>query len=52
MLFSGADVKLAQLEPMATFADIGRTIADYMGIEATFTGLPAAYVDLELSEDK
>ena len=52
VLFSGADVKLAQLEPMATFADIGRTIADYMGIEATFTGLPAAYVDLELSEDK
>lgn len=52
VLFSGADVKLAQLEPMATLADIGRTIADYMGIEATFTGLPAAYVDLELSEDK
>ena len=52
VLFSGADVKLAQLEPMATFADIGRTIADYMGIEATFTGLPAAYVDLEVREDK
>lgn len=52
VLFSGAGVKLAQLEPMATFSDIGRTIADYMGIEATFTGLPAAYVDMELSEDK
>lgn len=52
VLFSGADVKKAQLKPMATFADIGRTIADYMGIEPTFTGMPAAYVDLELSEDK
>ena len=52
VLFSGADVKLAQLEPMANFADIGRTIADYMGIEPTFTGMPATYVDLELSEDK
>lgn len=52
VLFSGTYVKLAQLETMTTFADIGRTIADFMGIEATFTGLPAAYVDLELSEDK
>lgn len=40
VLFSGADVRLAQLEPMDTFADIGRTIADYMGIEPTFTGMP------------
>lgn len=32
VLFSGADVKLAQLEPMTTFADIGRIIANYMGI--------------------
>ncbi|MGM9583883.1 MAG: phosphopentomutase [Phascolarctobacterium sp.] len=41
VLFSGADVKKAQLEPMATFADIGCTIADYMGIEPTFTGMKA-----------
>ena len=47
VLFSGADVKVAQLEPMATFADIGRTIADYMGLEPTFTGIPAAYVGLK-----
>lgn len=52
VLFSGADVKLAQLEPMATFADIGRTIANYMGIEPTFTGTPAAYVGVGISEDK
>ena len=32
VLFSGADVKVAQLEPMTTFADIGRIIANYMGI--------------------
>ena len=47
VLFSGADVKVAQLEPMATFADIGRNIADYMGLEPTFTGIPAAYVGLK-----
>ena len=47
VLFSGADVKVAQLEPMDTFADIGRTIADYMGLEPTFTGTPAAYVGLK-----
>ena len=47
VLFSGADVKVAQLEPMATFADIGRTIADYMGLEPTFAGIPAAYVGLK-----
>ena len=52
VLFSGTYVKLAQLEPMTIFADIGRTIADYMGIEPTFTGMPATYVDLEVSEDK
>ena len=52
VLFSGADVKVAQLEPMDTFADIGCTIANYMGIEPTFTGTPAAYVNLGLSEDK
>ena len=51
VLFSGTYVKLAQLEPMTIFADIGRTIADYMGIEPTFTGMPATYVDLEVSED-
>ena len=52
VLFSGADVKVAQLEPMDTFSDIGCTIANYMGIEPTFTGTPAAYVNLGLSEDK
>ena len=52
VLFSGADVKVAQLEPMDTFADIGCTIANYMGIEPTFTRTPAAYVNLGLSEDK
>ncbi len=52
VLFSGADIKMAQLEPMDTFADIGRTIADYMGIAPTFTGTGAAYVGLNVSEDK
>ena len=52
VLFSGADIKMAQLEPMDTFADIGRTIADYMGIAPTFTGMGAAYVGLNVSEDK
>ena len=52
VLFSGADIKMAQLEPMDTFADIGRTIADYMGITPTFTGTGAAYVGLNVSEDK
>ena len=52
VLFSGADVKVAQLEPMDTFADIGQTIANYMGIEPTFTGTPAAYVGVGISEDK
>lgn len=51
VLFSGADMLKAQLEPMDTFADIGRTIADYMGIEPTFTGMPAAYVGVSV-EDK
>lgn len=43
VLFSGAGMRCAQLAPMDTFADIGRTIADYMGLEPTFTGVPAAY---------
>lgn len=51
VLFSGADIKMAQLEPMDTFADIGRTIADYMGIAPSFTGTGAAYVGLNVSED-
>ena len=51
VLFSGADMLKAQLEPMDTFADIGRAIADYMGIEPTFTGMPAAYVGVSV-EDK
>ena len=38
VLFSGAGVKCEQLPPMQTFADIGATIAAYMGIEKTFTG--------------
>lgn len=52
VLVSGADIKMAQLEPMDTFADIGRTIADYMGITPTFTGTGAAYVGLNVSEYK
>lgn len=51
VLFSGADVRLAQLEPMDTFADIGCTIADYLGIEPTFTGMPAAYVGLSVEKE-
>ncbi len=43
VLFSGADVKCAQLEPMETFADIGQTIAGYMETEPTLTGVKAAY---------
>ena len=38
VLFSGAGVKCEELPPMETFADIGATIAAYMGIEKTFTG--------------
>lgn len=44
VLFSGAGMRCAQLAPMDTFADIGQTIAAYMGLEPTFTGLPAAYI--------
>lgn len=43
VLFSGAGMRCAQLVPMDTFADIGRTIADYMGLEPTFTGKAAIY---------
>ncbi len=43
VLFSGAGMSCGQLVPMRTFADIGRTVADHMGIEATFTGAPAVY---------
>lgn len=50
VLFSGADVKIAQLEPMDSFADIGQTIANYMGIEPIGAGVPAAYVDLTMNE--
>lgn len=38
VLFSGAGVACKQLPPMQTFADIGATIAQFMGVEKTFTG--------------
>lgn len=38
VLFFGQQVKNTALVPMKTFADIGQTIADYMGIEKTVTG--------------
>ena len=38
VLFFGAGVKACKLEPLHTFADIGQTIAKYMGIEPTYTG--------------
>lgn len=38
VLFSGAGVACEQLPPMQTFADIGATIAQFMGVEKTFTG--------------
>ena len=38
VLFSGAGVKCEELPSLDTFADIGATIAAYMGIEKTFTG--------------
>ena len=40
VLFSGAGVECKELPPLATFADIGATIAKFMGIEKTFTGEP------------
>ena len=40
VLFSGAGVECKELSPLATFADIGATIAKFMGIEKTFTGEP------------
>ena len=40
VLFSGAGVQCEELPPLATFADIGATIAKFMGIEKTFTGEP------------
>ena len=40
VLFSGAGVPCEELPPLATFADIGATIAKFMGIEKTFTGEP------------
>lgn len=43
VLFSGAGMQCAQLVPMATFADIGQTIADYMQLEPLATGVKAAY---------
>ena len=38
VLFSGAGIACRQLTPMQTFADIGATIAQFMGVEKTFTG--------------
>lgn len=41
VLFSGAGLACGQLQPMDTFADIGATIAAYMGIEAAAAGKKA-----------
>ena len=41
VLFSGAGLGCGKLQPMTTFADIGATIAAYMGIETTTTGTKA-----------
>ncbi len=41
VLFSGAGLGCGTLKPMDTFADIGATIAAYMGIETTTTGTKA-----------
>ncbi len=41
VLFSGAGVPCRHLAPMQTFADIGQTIAAYMGTEPTQTGTKA-----------
>lgn len=38
VLFSGSKVAAKELAPMHTFADIGQTIADYMGTGKTLTG--------------
>lgn len=38
ILFFGAGVKKTVLEPLHTFADLGQTIAAYMGVEAVPTG--------------
>lgn len=38
VLFSGAGVACEELKPLPTFADIGATIAEYMGCGPTFTG--------------
>lgn len=41
VLLSGAGLGCGNLKPMDTFADIGATIAAYMGIETTITGSKA-----------
>ncbi len=38
VLFFGSRIANKHLQPMSTFADIGQTIAAYMGTEKTFTG--------------
>lgn len=45
VLFSGAGIGKRQLAPMKTFADIGQTIADYMGLGRLFTGTGADLFD-------
>ena len=40
VLFFGAGVPCTTLEPLSTFADIGATIAKYMGVSKTYTGEP------------
>ena len=38
ILFFGAGVQKAELEPLHTFADLGQTIAEYMGVAHVATG--------------
>lgn len=38
ILFFGAGVQKAELEPLHTFADLGQTIAEYMGVDHVVTG--------------
>lgn len=38
ILFFGAGVQKAELEPLHTFADLGQTIAEYMGVDHVATG--------------
>lgn len=50
VLFSGAGIQKQLLPPLATFADIGATIAAYLGLEPTFTGTQVELWGKELAE--